>query len=82
MNVEKPQLVTTEGLTFEKGIVVDILRDNLPEDGSRTGEEGFSLIEVCLCIKNNEIAVSVQMWLCHGCCCLAAAPDGVVHTPG
>ena len=41
--VEKPQLVNTGGRTFEKAKVVEILRDNLQEDGSRVGDQVVSL---------------------------------------
>ena len=37
--VDKVALVNREGQTFEKGVVVDILQDNLMPDGSRVGEQ-------------------------------------------
>ena len=37
--VDKVVLVNREGQTFEKGVVVDILQDNLMPDGSRVGEQ-------------------------------------------
>ena len=37
--VDKVALVIREGQTFEKGVVVDILQDNLMPDGSRVGEQ-------------------------------------------
>ena len=37
--VERVPLVVREGQTFEKGIVTEILQDNLQPDGSRTGEQ-------------------------------------------
>ena len=37
--VEKTQLVSREGQTFEKGVVVEILQDNLQSDGTRLGEQ-------------------------------------------
>lgn len=37
--VEKPILINTEGRTFEKAVVVEILKDNLQEDGSRVGDQ-------------------------------------------
>ena len=42
-NVEKTQLVNRTGQTFEKGVVTDILRDNLQPDGTRVGDQ---LVEV------------------------------------
>ncbi len=38
-NVEKPQLVNTDGRTFERATVTEILRDNLQENGSRIGDQ-------------------------------------------
>ena len=35
----KPQLVNTNGRTFEEGRVVEVLEDNLQEDGSRIGDQ-------------------------------------------
>ena len=37
--VEKTQLVSRKGHTFEKGVVTQILKDNLQPDGSRVGEQ-------------------------------------------
>lgn len=41
--VEKPELVTTEGRNFEKATVVEILQDNLQENGRRYGEQELRL---------------------------------------
>ena len=37
--VDKVPLVSREGQTFEKGVVTEILQDNLQSDGSRVGEQ-------------------------------------------
>lgn len=37
--VEKIGLVSRDGQTFEKGVVTEIIRDNLQYDGSRVGEQ-------------------------------------------
>ena len=37
--VEKVPIVVREGQTFEKGVVTQILQDNLMDDGSRSGEQ-------------------------------------------
>ena len=37
--VEKPTLVSTQGRSFEKATVIDIVKDNLQEDGSRIGDQ-------------------------------------------
>lgn len=42
--VQKPQMVTTVGRSFEKARVVEVLKDNLQEDGRRYGEQEVSLL--------------------------------------
>ena len=37
--IEKNEMVSVEGRTFEKAKVVEITRDNLQENGTRTGEQ-------------------------------------------
>ena len=37
--IDKTQLVSRDGQTFEKGVVTEILQDNLQSDGSRLGEQ-------------------------------------------
>lgn len=37
--VDKIELVSREGQTFEKGVVTEIIKDNLQYDGSRVGEQ-------------------------------------------
>lgn len=37
-DVAKPQLVNTQGRTFERATVTEIVRDNLQENGSRIGD--------------------------------------------
>ena len=37
--VDKTELVSREGQTFEKGVVTEILQDNLQPDGTRVGEQ-------------------------------------------
>ena len=41
--VEKPQLVNTQGRTFEKATVLQVTQDNLQENGSRVGDQLVSL---------------------------------------
>ncbi len=38
-DIEKPQLVNTQGRSFERATVTEILRDNLQENGSRIGDQ-------------------------------------------
>ena len=37
--VDKTQLVSREGQTFEKGVVTEVVQDNLQPDGTRVGEQ-------------------------------------------
>ena len=41
--VDKPQLVNTEGRTFERASVVEIIQDNVQENGSRIGDQVVSV---------------------------------------
>ena len=41
--VEKAPLVSREGQTFEKGVVTEVLRDNLQDDGTRVGEQAVKV---------------------------------------
>ena len=52
--VEKTQLVSREGQTFEKGIVTEILQDNLQSDGSRLGEQ-VVLVKMLTGVRAGEI---------------------------
>lgn len=38
-DIEKPQLVNTQGRSFERATVTEILRDNLQENGSHIGDQ-------------------------------------------
>ena len=38
-NTTKVQIVSREGQTFEKGIVTEIIQDNLQPDGPRAGQQ-------------------------------------------
>lgn len=48
--VDKVALVSREGQTFEKGVVTEILQDNIQPDGSRTGEQVVRVL-----MKNGEL---------------------------
>ena len=41
--IAKPQMVNSDGRTFEKAQVVEIMQDNIQEDGSRVGDQIVSL---------------------------------------
>lgn len=49
-NIEKKEMVSTDGRTFEKAVVTEITKDNLYEDGSRAGNQ-----EVILKINSGEL---------------------------
>lgn len=41
--VEKTELLTTEGRTFEKAVVTEIIEDNITENGNRVGQQTVKL---------------------------------------
>ena len=41
--VEKPELVSTNGRTFETAVVTEIVKDNIQENGSRIGDQYLKL---------------------------------------
>ncbi|MEQ2443397.1 YibE/F family protein [Pseudoflavonifractor sp. CLA-AP-H29] len=49
----KVPLVSREGQTFEKGVVVEILQDNLQPDGSRVGEQRM-LVEMTTGVRKGQ----------------------------
>ena len=51
--VDKVPLVSREGQTFEKGVVVEILQDNLQPDGSRVGEQRL-LVEMTTGVRKGQ----------------------------
>lgn len=42
-DVTKPELVNTDGRVFTKAVVMDVLRDNIQENGSRIGDQIVAL---------------------------------------
>lgn len=49
-DIDKKEMVSTDGRTFEKAVVTEITKDNLYEDGSRAGNQ-----EVILRINSGEL---------------------------
>lgn len=49
-DIDKKEMVSTDGRTFEKAVVTEITKDNLYEDGSRAGDQ-----EVILRINSGEL---------------------------
>ena len=42
-NIEKVELINRAGTSYEKAIVIEIIEDNLQEDGSRIGYQKVKL---------------------------------------
>ena len=38
-NIEKAELISTTGQSYEKAVVTEIIRDNIQEDGNRYGKD-------------------------------------------
>ena len=51
--VDKTDLVSREGQSFEKGVVTEILQDNLQPDGTRVGEQRVS-VEMTTGVRKGE----------------------------
>ena len=51
--VDKTELVSREGQSFEKGVVTEILQDNLQPDGTRVGEQHVS-VEMTTGVRKGE----------------------------
>lgn len=49
-DIDKKEMISTDGRTFEKAVVTEITKDNLNEDGSRAGNQ-----EVILRINSGEL---------------------------
>ncbi|OUO26782.1 YibE/F family protein [Eubacterium sp. An3] len=49
-NIEKAELISTTGQSYEKAVVTEIIRDNIQEDGNRYGNQ-----EVVLKIQSGEL---------------------------
>lgn len=52
--IDKTQLVSRDGQTFEKGVVTQILQDNLQSDGSRLGEQ-VVLVKMLTGVREGQI---------------------------
>lgn len=54
-SADKEELVSVEGRTFEKAVVTEIIRDNLQEDGTRSGEQTVSVKMLSGSFKGQEL---------------------------
>ena len=60
-NITKTQLVNRTGQTFETGVVVEILQDNLQADGTRVGQQTV-VVEMTSGEKKGESLVLCCLW--------------------
>ena len=68
-HVEKPEMVATQGRTFETATVAEIVRDNLQEDGSRAGDQEVLLQMTSGSQKGRLVAANCPNGLLFGTIC-------------
>ena len=67
--VDKVALVSREGQPFEKGVVTEILQDNIQPDGSRTGEQVVRVLMKSGELKGQEIETTSSSGFLFGAPC-------------
>ena len=67
--VDKVALVSREGQTFEKGVVTEILQDNVQPDGSRVGEQVVRVLMKTGELKGREIEITSSSGFLFGAPC-------------
>lgn len=67
--VDKVALVSREGQTFEKGVVTEILQDNVQPDGSRVGEQVVQVLMKTGELKGREIETTSSSGFLFGAPC-------------
>ena len=67
--VGKVALVSREGQTFEKGVVTEILQDNVQPDGSRVGEQVVRVLMKTGGLKGREIEITSSSGFLFGAPC-------------
>ena len=67
--VDKVALVSREGQTFEKGVVTEILQDNVQSDGSRVGEQVVRVLMKTGELKGREIETTSSSGFLFGAPC-------------
>ena len=67
--VDKVALVSREGQTFEKGVVTEILQDNVQPDGSRVGEQVVRVLMKTGGLKGREIETTSSSGFLFGAPC-------------
>jgi uncharacterized membrane protein len=68
--VEKSELISRAGQTFEKGIVTAVLRDNLQEDGTRVGEQTVIVRMTTGVKKGQKLTVTSSAGYLFGAACV------------
>ena len=67
--VDKVALVSREGQTFEKGVVTEILQDNIQPDGSRVGEQVVRVLMKSGELRGQEIETTSSSAFLFGAPC-------------
>ena len=67
--VEKVPLISREGQTFEKGVVTEILQDNLQPNGTRVGEQVVRVRMTSGELKGQEIETTSSSGFLFGAPC-------------
>ena len=67
--IEKTELLSTEGRTFEKAVVTEVISDNLTENGNRVGNQTVRLRLCSGKFKNEKVeAISSSSYLFGATC--------------
>ena len=67
--VDKVALVSREGQSFEKGVVTEILQDNLQPDGTRVGEQTVRVRMTSGTLEGQEIETTSSAGFLFGAPC-------------
>ena len=78
--VGKVALVSREGQTFEKGVVTEILQDNVQPDGSRVGEQVVRVLMKTGGLKGREIETTSSSGFLFGAPCTVGMKVGVMQS--
>lgn len=68
-HITKTALVNRTGQTFEKGIVTEVLQDNIQEDGIRIGEQTVSVLMTSGVRKGTEVTMKSSAGYLFGAVC-------------
>lgn len=62
--IEKTELLSTEGRTFEKAVVTEVISDNLTENGNRVGNQTSGCDSVPANLRTKKWKQSVLPAIC------------------